>query len=744
MRKTSSLSGGSWRLGSVSSKPFGPVNDLDQVQEWLPATVPGDVRLDLLHAGRIPDPFFGMNNAASQWVDSQDWWYVRDVELEVEEKARLFVTFEGIDYQSAVFWNGQELGRHMGMFSRQIYELPHSQSGQLAVRVWGSDALPRLKLNRAERSVKSIGRRLLPANPTFPDRLATLKCQMSFGWDFAPALRTCGIWDDVALVRTRAVFIREVWVQSLPDGRVIVRFALDPPLAILLLATATVRGKNFASEPQQFAFDLKGAQDQGYHLLKFQLAEPRAWNPWDRGTPNLYELELTLSDAEGELDSIGATFGLRTIDLAPNPGAPPDEPPWTFVVNGAAEYIRGANWVPADAIPGRVRWEDYAALVQLARSANVNLLRVWGGGLREKRAFYDLCDEQGILVWQEFPFSGAPFDHLHRDRKFLSFTHAECGAIVRALRNHPSLALWCGGNEFSTSANARLVETLRRTVAENDGTRPFKPGSPSRGEHHNWRVWHWMANTRDYRLDDAGFYGEFGMQSPPAAEALARFIPDEALWRPGEVWAYHNAELAKLWRYALALNPNLDRMEEFVQASQQAQLRGLQVMIEHARRRKGRVSGCAFWQLDEPWPAICWSVVDYTRNPKPAYFKIKELYNLILISFDYPLMPRLPGELVRGDLWLINDALRPVRGQLRAYLDEVPLPSLSVEISPNEARRVGALEIPMATGANVLRFELEEEGAVVSRNEYDLSYCDRGEVNWLSARLEEISARFKT
>ena len=743
MRKTISLNDDHWRFGSVSQKPFGPVFDLSEVEEWLPATVPGDVRLDLLRAHRIPDPFVREDNYAGRWVDALDWWYIRELELEGTANTRRFVSFEGIDYQSAVFWNDVELGRHEGMFSRQVYELPREGSGILGVRIWGSDALPRLKLNAAERMMRSIGERFLSANPVFPDRIASLKCQMSYGWDFAPRLRACGIWDDAVLVQTRGVFIRDVWVQSVPDGRVVVLLNLEAERELALRASLTVRGITFMAESQEFEFEVVSSPSRRNYEFQFRLREPRAWNPWDRGEPNLYELDLRLFDEAGELDSTSATFGLRAIDLTPNPGAPVDEPPWTFVVNGSEEFIRGANWVPADAIPARVGREDYAELIQFARSANVNLLRVWGGGLREKRSFYDLCDEQGILIWQEFPFSGAPFDHLHRDDKLLAFARDECGAIVRALRNHPSLALWCGGNEFSTSANARLVKTLRETVAENDGTRPFKPASPSAGEHHNWRVWHWSANTRDYRDDDAGFYGEFGLQAPPSPERLASFIPEDKLWPPGELWVYHNAELEKLWRYALTVCPGVDSLEGFVRASQQAQVRGLQIMIEHARRRKGRVSGCAFWQFNEPWPAICWSVVDYGRYLKPAYFKIKELYNPILLSFAYPLIPRAAGDLVLGDLWVINDLLRPVRGEISGTLNGAQVLAVQVQVGANRAAWICEFKVAMAAGANALEFNLSEEGTIVTRNEYDLNYCDVGEISKFSSLLEHFSARFK-
>jgi beta-mannosidase len=743
MRKTVSLKGGDWRFGSVAQKPFGPSCDLDQVNEWLPATVPGDVRLDLLRCGKIPDPFYGLDNEASLWVDARDWWYVRELVLEGPTTARYRVSFEGIDYQSAVYWNREELGRHVGMFSRQVYELPGNGEGELAVRIWGSDALPRLDLNLVNRMIRRLTRRYLPANPAFPDRLATLKCQMSFGWDFAPRIRTCGIWEDASLIQTGAVFIGDVWVQSVPDGRVLLRLSVDAEQDQALRARMNVRGVNFASDAQEFEFNLDAGKGVSSHEFRFQLQEPRTWDPWDRGKPNLYRLELTLYSGEGETDSVVATFGLRTIDLAPNPGAPPDEPSWTCLVNGIPEFIRGANWVPADSIPARVKREDYAELIGLARSANVNLLRVWGGGLREKRAFYDLCDEQGILVWQEFPFSGAPFDELARDAEFLSFAHDECGAMVRALRNHPSLALWCGGNEFGITANKRLVYMMLRTVAENDGTRPFKPASPSRGEHHNWRVWHWSANSREYRKDDAGFYSEFGLQSPPDPEALTHFMPDGKVWPPGEEWEYHNAELAKLRRYARAIAPDVNSLEAFVKSSQEAQLRGLQVMIEYARRRKGRVAGCAFWQFNEPWPAISWSVLDYSRRPKPAYFKIKQIYSPVLVSFQYPLVARSVDDVVSGELWLINDTVHAVRGELRATLDSIPLLSRAVDAPPDTVARVGELQVRLSSGANELKLELYERDMVISTNEYRLNYCDRGEISWYSARLNDLGERFK-
>ena len=758
MRETISLNDSNWFVGAVAPQKFPAPNDFSRVEGWIPATVPGDIRLDLFAINKIPDPFLGKNNEASQWVDEYDWWYRRELARSKfdprnsSEQVRAFLIFDGIDYQSAIYWNELELGKHVGMFSRQVYEIPREkilETNRLAVRVSGGKQLPRVKLNAPEKIWRRVASRVLPHAPQaseFPERYATLKCQMSFGWDFAPRLLTCGIWDEARLVQTREIFIRDLWVQGVPDGRVRVRLDLDARNACDARVRFEVRGKNFETDAQTFEIPFR-IEKRGAQAFSIQLENPHLWNPWDRGEPNVYILRATISDANGELDSLETTFGLRTIELEQNPRSSADAAPWTFVVNGLPEFIRGANWVPAEAIPARVTRADYAALLQMARDANINLLRVWGGGLKEKRAFYELCDELGILVWQEFPFAGAGIDYFPRDQEFLRLARQESRAIVRTLRNHPSVALWCGGNEFIPRVNQHIINLLRDAVAMEDGTRPFKPASPSQNESHNWRIWHGLANTRDYENDDALFFGEFGLQGAPNVETLARFLSDDALALPNAEWDYHNAERRKLWRYA---EPILNQrgiqeisLEQFVQASQEAQLRGLQIAIEHARRNKPRVSGCAFWQFNEPWYSICWSVVDYSRAPKLAYAKIKELYNPVLVSFAYPQRPRKAGEILSGKIWLVNDTLHEQRGTLSARHNGEQVVKLNISIAPNDARVLQGLEVMLESGENFLRFEFQNE-KLVSTNEYDLNYCDTGEIDLRRAVLASAAGWLRT
>jgi beta-mannosidase len=786
-RRVISLNDSNWRFGSVAQKPFGDVNDLAEVNDWLPATVPGDIRLDLLRAGKISDPFFAANNEESQWVDSRDWWYIRDLPLEHERDERAFLLFAGIDYQSAVFFGEdatakenakpathlKQLGRHAGMFSQQIYELSTKDNGRktsgalqnhkseiinhrspIAVRIWGSDALPKLNLSLAQRIWANIVKPLYhPPDYPFPDRYATLKSQMQFGWDFAPRLRTCGIWDDACLVVTRSVFIENAFIKSKVDtervnlAHVSIDLLIDSDREQAVRVVCNLNVKRPGAEKQTIAFDLSLTRGVLVRQVAFDLADAQLWNPWDRGEPNLYAIEIRIESKDGEqLDGIAETFGIREFHLERAPHAQGSAEPWQFVVNGKREFLRGANWVPLDAIPARLTRADYAVRLSQARAANVNFLRVWGGGLREKRAFCDLCDELGILVWQEFPFAGAILDRFPTDREFLQLVRTESSAIVRALRNHPSLVVWCGGNEFSVRGNRKIVSKLRGVVKDKDGTRPFKPASPFRDESHNWRIWHRQANLRDYRRDESPLLSEFGLQALPNLESLEKFLPAEALQKPHPLWEYHHAQLKKLGRYAAAACPadstSSMSTERFIDATQRAQAMGLQIAIEHMRRRKPQTAGVAIWQLNDAWPAISWSVIDYYGTPKRAYGELVKLYSPVLASFDYALVPRKPGDHVHGDLWIINDLLSSYpNAEVGVYLNGREILIRRINIAPDSATRLDRVELELVQGDNLLRLKVGSGSVVLSDHDYDLNYCDTGEIGLIDRIMAGVGKR---
>ena len=264
------------------------------------------------------------------------------------------------------------------------------------------------------------------------------------------------------------------------------------------------------------------------------------------------------------LDEVTLRTGVRRVDLAG----------WQFSLNGQPEFMRGLNWVPADVFPGRLRPVEYARLLALARESGANLLRVWGGGLREKRAFYELCDELGLMVWQEFPFACLFLGAFPRDRAYLALVEQECGAMVRQLRHHPALILWCGGNEFSQRRNQPLLRILAALVRRDDGTRPFIPTSPlttaSGTDSHNWRVWHGLAPLRAFQAESAHFLSEFGLQALPHRETLAAALPEPT--RP-TTWPTHNADLRKLYHYAaLEVSSRLETNNEPIEEEELAAL----------------------------------------------------------------------------------------------------------------------------------------------------------------------------
>jgi hypothetical protein len=306
--------------------------------------------------------------------------------------------------------------------------------------------------------------------------------------------------------------------------------------------------------------------------------------------------------------------------------------------------------------------------------------------------------------------------------------------------------LWCGGNEFSPAQNAPVIETMQRAVAEEDDTRAFRPVSPAGGESHNWRIWHAFKPVEEYQRDTAQIMSEFGLQALPARQAMERFIPAEDLWPPGPSWKYHRAQVKKLRHYAQAHQAAVSythhaatELDAFVEATQLAQARGIQIAVEHTRRRKYATSGFFVWQLNSPWPGVDWALVDYYRNPKEGYEKLREVANPLLVSLDYPLRRYAAGEVFEADVWLINDWWAEVAGA-RAEVSLVGSDTSSqvrsgvstgdqtggtrtftVHVKPDSAEIIGHARWTLRKGDRKIVCKLIYENEVVSTNSYVLS-----------------------
>lgn len=759
-RKTLNLSDSAWRFGHVPQQPFAAanVNDMSQVPDWLPATVPGNVRSDLLALGQISDPLVAENYRDSLWVEAADWWYQRDLELEpLASHQQAFLIFDGLDYLSAIFLQGREIARYEGMFSRRTLDVTaglRTGQGTLAVRLWGSNALPRRRLTLWQRAWQSVAGRFYRSwAGIYPDRSATFKCQMSFGWDFAPPIRSIGIWDEARLIVTGPVAIVDASAisraEAASSATMSILLSLNALVACRTAVTLTIAPANFSESPQSFEFQLDLPGGCSEHRLDCCLSHVRLWQPWDRGFPHLYHVTATVSPPDAPTDEVTLRTGVRTVQLQlPTSYAHPplsdlQSPlPWQFRLNGRREFIRGLNWVPADSLPGRLRRADYQHLLGLARDCGANLLRVWGGGLREKQVFYDLCDEGGLLVWQEFPLACMFLGSYSRRPDDLARLEAEGAAIVRQTRHHPSLIAWCGGNEFSRRRNRPLIKTLHRLVRRYDGSRPFIATSPGPGDVHHWDVWHGDAPLPAYQHETAPFVSEFGLQALPSLDTLTTALADPL--DPLQ-WPSHHADLKKLYRYAapflkgqehtnnqllitgtLSSPLPISHLSSLILASQRAQAAGLQLLIERMRRRKDQAGGLCLWQFNEPWPAISWAIVDHFRRPKLAYERLKTWYAPLLVCLDCPLGRAWQvGDEFSATIWAINDGLAAYPAcHLCVELDHRLIHEQLLDIGPDSARPVGSVRHRFTTWPQQLDLFLTLDGRLLCHNYYALDWID--------------------
>ncbi len=510
---------GAWRFreagpGDVDSDPLRG--------EWIPASVPGCVHTDLMAAGRIPDPFQRMNVAAVKWVAEKDWLYVRefDVGAALLQNDRVELVCEGLDTFAAVVLNGREIARVENAFHEHVFEVKDALcegTNTLAVRF---DSSNRVATGRQQQYGK------LPSSFFGPAPYAR-KPQYATGWDWGPVLPSCGVWRDIFLRAFNTARIESVHAPVQVDGdtgtvrvSVEVKCAGDAPLA--LEAVLSREGKAVASAE---VGDVRGCAN-----VELRAEHPYLWWPAGSGDPDLYDLSVCLRAGDKELDRRELRVGFRTCEVERTPDAEGES--FIFRINGRRIYCKGANWIPADSFPSRIPREKYRELLEMAVDQNANMLRVWGGGIYEPDLFYDLCDELGLMVWQDFMFSCADYPDLDW---FHGLVRAEAASAVKRLRNHPSLVLWCGNNEnqwaheewgwpAKFSAEKIYHDILPETCQRLDPTRLYWPSSPyggpkasceTHGDTHDWNVWHRGRDYDVYRKSRARFVSEFGARHDP-------------------------------------------------------------------------------------------------------------------------------------------------------------------------------------------------------------------------------------
>lgn len=695
-----------WKLTDYAPREgvaLGAWADQHAVAGWIDVPVPGDLHHALVAAGRIPDPFYDRNELECAWIEEREWWYRTRFTVEnglPQPGERLLLIFHGLDTFATVWLNGGLLGKHGNMFREAVFDITQM------VRIDRPNTLA-ICFEPPMVHVKDKPALSWPSRPDQTKRNLMRKAQFGFGWDWAPRLPTVGIWRPVELRRQR---------QAVLQGAHFVTLDISPA-GEQALVTVKVEVERFAGErplevdltliPPDGTDPVAGQQltltEIGSHLvatIHLTVAQPHLWWTHDLGEPAMYTLWIRLLEDGCEIDGIQLPVGIRTLKLDQSPD--PDEPGtrfFRFILNGVPIFARGANWTPASSFVGDLTAERYEQLLTTARDANMNMLRIWGGGIYEHDAFYDLCDRLGLLVWQDFMFACAPYPE--DDPAFVNEIQAEVRYQVRRLRNHPCLALWCGNNENQWLHEMRAPrherqtpvpgslyydEILPQAVQELDGATPYWPGSPYggpqpnsmvEGDVHDWHVWHGqpvgdtpgadlsrllssgptpedVAFTH-YAKDMGRFISEFGMHASPVYETLRRCIPPRQLYHHSRSMDHHNKDIPKTKGDNLMLTvTGLPRgLEEYIDFSMIAQAEGLKFGIEHFRRRKPHCSGTLFWQLNDCWPVLSWSVLDYYGFGKAGYYYARRAYAPVLASFK----ATAGGQV---ELWITNDTLSEV------------------------------------------------------------------------------------
>ncbi len=703
-----------WLLAPVVVDP--------RLPDAIPATVPGCAHTDLLAAGLTADPLHDRNELDVAWVADADWVYRTRFQVHRDSPGDLVeLVADGLDTLAKVEVNGQVVGLTENMhrtYRFDIGDVVHDGDNELSITFASAarEALDR-RATRGDWPSSSFGQ---PFN-----QIRKMAC--SWGWDWGPTLTTAGIWRPIRLEVTPAARLAsvrpEVNVDEHGHGTVDVRCAVGrvDQRALRIIATVTAPGD---AGTVTVAEALVDDVDAAVHL---DVGAIERWWPRSLGAQPRYELTVELRTTDDELvDSWSRSIGFRSVVLdhsADDRGAA-----FTFVVNDVALFARGVNWIPDDPFPSRVTAARVRERLQQAVDANVDLVRVWGGGVYESEDFYDACDELGLMVWQDFTFACAayPEEHLHDE------VAAEAADNVERLMPHPSLVLWNGNNEniwgwFDWGWQEQLagrswgagfyLDLLPRIVGEIDPGRTYWPGSPWSGSMtvspnadahgcvHVWDVWNQIDLDR-YRDRTPRFVAEFGWQAPPTWSTMRTSIDDEPLAVDSPGMAHHQKATDGDRKLARGIESRFGATiaggEPFVHwwwAAQLVQARAITVGIEHFRSLRGWCMGTVWWQLNDCWPVTSWAVVDGGGRRKPAWYALRDAYRDRLLTVQ-----------PRGDqlhLVAVNDGVEAwaARGTARRIsFDGRVLATQEIDLAL-DARSVGsvALEHRVAAASDPTR-----------------------------------------
>lgn len=654
-----------WKLHSFDSKEQIPDDvhrpGYDEAR-WLNTEVPGDVHSTLLAQGIIEDPYYSTNDQACRWIEQKIWVYRMEFDLPDEgQGAAVILKFDGLDTLAEVFINGESVAVSENMFVPVYADL----TGRLNKR--GNVAVIRFDSAVAYAAEQDVSRFWSKVNY---ERIWLRKCACNFSWDWGPRMVTAGIWREAWLQIVGQARIDYVFMKTLSIGPGGAEVEVEVEVTTFgeersLIAEVSLKGSSQTEQHEAQVVDGRAA-------IRFTVSNPELWWTFDHGNPFLYELTVCLRADDQLLDTAVMPAGIRTIEVVQRSES--GTPRFIFRLNGREIYAKGANWIPAHNSVGAIGDERYADLISLSREANMNMIRVWGGGIYEKAAFYRECSRQGLLVWQDFMFSCSELPDY--DPAFMANVRTEIIANTKALRNYPCIAIWAGNNESQAIHSEKMYgrsdyrfygekifhELIPELLGQLDPTRLYWPSSPwggndpnsfTEGDTHNWAVWagdvyprrygeqprmdvsSYGISYRRYAEDTSKFSSEFGIHGSTVKETMIRNIPESELYYGSFELDYRNKDYEpEKANITMAGYSGLPRdLDQYIDFSMLCQAEGLKFGVEHFRRRKPENSGALIWQLNDIWPGISWSLIDYYLFPKASYYYARRFYHPVLLSF---------------------------------------------------------------------------------------------------------------
>jgi beta-mannosidase len=734
--------------------------DRTDVKEWHTAQVPGVVQTDLLNAKLIPDPFDRDNEFHLQWIGLADWEYQTTFQVDAGTMAHdhLDLVFDGLDTFADVYLNEQLVLHADNMFRRwRVPAKAQLKSGPNTLRIVFHSAVE--KMIPYAKSLPYVLPSISSHNYGNEENIATApytrKAPYNYGWDWGPRYITAGIWQPVRLETWDALRIDNLHIHqhSITSDLANVTAELDieaskPTTATLALAHDELTGPQTPDGTEELQLNA------GLNHISFpvRISAPTLWYPVGYGEQNRYRFSASVRIGREAAAHAEAKTGLRSVELR----RVPDQwgKTFEFVVNGISVFAKGADVIPFDSFPNRVTPEIHRNILQAARDAHMNMVREWGGGYYESDDFYDICDELGIMVWQEFMFGG---DMVPGDVGFQENVRQEAIDQIRRLRDHPSIVIWCGNNEvetgwyhwgdrqeFKESVSPAIRERvwqdyvilfsdiLRSTVAQYTDPVPYTPSSPSanfeevpdnqhNGDMHYWQVWHAQAPASDYTLQFPRFMTEYGFQSFPEMRTIETFAKPEDFDIRSTVMQAHQKNKGgneRILTYMLREYRQPKDFASYVYLSQVQQAEIIKIGAEHLRRQRPRTMGSLYWQLNDCWPVASWASIDYYGRWKALHYYARRFYEDVLIS------PFLHDNKV--DVYVVSDKLQPLSGTIHMRLldfsgnslfeqtREVAVPAQSSAIYFTVDKAV--LAAKGDPGRTFLVFDLEVGGKKVSRN----------------------------